>query len=1093
MEITGTILSIALKISSFAFKKLLNLIAGKRKSEKIDKAITDARKRASMMPTSKRLQTSLDNNHLVDELIIHCLKSDMTPKEITALFLYGDKNASFENESDCELLLELIRHISEIICETSNDRDTLALQATIRKESASIRESIRPTDDEMQFLEQVIFDVQSGQKTLEDLEQLNPRRTNSFATEYISAYVNACKGIRPSINSRFRLSDALAACLASVLFSSGFYEECINTLQSATSNTEYLQSCVKSTKDNLTVPEPPENERIQSNSPFFPFALCINAELVYKERAFPQACDSFRLCDESLNPVSRIHYEICMFWTYLLKCRGTVDFQTLAEYSSRIPAWISGSLTKELSEPLSIALTYLDEKSDSELEKYPGYMAIRPQLKAAFKAREVEAESNPSRILDICKWGIEQNEHPLAYASGKRLLEIDSRYAEQLKELFENAASKPLSDYLCFHFYISSIHPEISEQEFDSFLFYFENEPRYFIEKYSRFHKGQHPSECMETALSLMTASNNQPCIELADIWVPYLVLEEKDTEIGKLTTRFSAYMSGVLAEPLLSALQTYAVDDKVSDDIARSLAHSKGSDSRVFAAVSRYFFGRGNVSEAAHTAYRAFKLEANDTTAALSFQGFIQLSVPIPEDIVEYAKMHRSATMDILLSANENSAGNPAARDDYLTHAILLNESDSDNALKVFLGHYLGSRNDIEEPAGVLVGTTVFLSETSNNTPMAISFYENSRVLPKEGCVALGARHYSQSSSAFLRFKNKRIGESVDFSGSRYTIVSIKWTIDYFCQKGFELLVQSEGCIAITFDENSPQTIAEQLSEQLKKFESDKSAQSAYIDGCEVAGGRKVYFGIETGSMLYPIGELEFIFDVISTPALPFRRLAYDNITSLDTSRGFLLAYNAIVLMSQIDFLDTIIAPVANHSVITISTKNKLIADIKRIIKNLDESPGRLALIDDQPILFEKSSEEKESLYDRCAALQSFIEKLPCIEPEVGMVLKHSFPILDQNALIDIKTASSTGRILVTEDWLEAQLIDVTAEIKRCTLFTLMKSCAFGALTAIALSQHFEQWGAEPYIDSQVAREILEEADSLSKRSNSNADDSIN
>ncbi len=82
----------------------------------------------------------------------------------------------------------------------------------------------------------------------------------------------------------------------------------------------------------------------------------------------------------------------------------------------------------------------------------------------------------------------------------------------------------------------------------------------------------------MEIAISLMKETSNQPCIELSSIWMPYLVLENREQEIEQITTRFSEYLSGGLAEMLLASLYKHGVSEEVAGNIAASLSHSKNA-----------------------------------------------------------------------------------------------------------------------------------------------------------------------------------------------------------------------------------------------------------------------------------------------------------------------------------------------------------------------------------------------------------------------------------------------------------------------------------------------------------------------------------
>lgn len=1044
--------------------------------KRVAAVVSDYRTKASMFATSERFRKSLDNKYLIDELIVHCSQVILPRKEVASIFVFGSKTAEFKNEQDQALALELVDAIRNIICETSSSPDAAALKATIEIEGSEIRQAISDLNHgSLPLLEQAILSVHQKRSTLEELELLNPNKANDITTDYISAYSSACRGIKPSMRGISALSDALASSLASVLFSSGFYDECISALSTAPSNTDYIQSIVAAVKEGDAFPEPSDGDGVSPNSPYAAFALSLNAEIALKMRAIPQAIEFFEQAESSLNPVARLRLEECKLWIKLTKGNGVAGRSAILDYCEVIPSWISNSLAKELSEPLCIALELSSEDEPPEIDHCIAFSSLKPWLEAADKMRLLASETNPKVILDIFEWAIVHEENALVCMAADRLLSINESSRAQLARYFEDSNRNLLSDYLYLDFYIARIKPDLSESEFDSLESSFSAEPRYYLRKYSLYHNGEHPSECMETAIALMKEASNQPCIEFSSIWIPYLVLENREQEIEQITARFSEYLSGGLAEMLLASLYKHRVSEEVAGNIAASLSHSKMRDPRVYVAISKYYFAKDNIPEATHNAFRAFSLHQDEVSAALCFQGFTQLSATVPDDLIEYALGNRSAAMDVSLALVEHANGNPTMRDSYLIHAILLGEPSSDQALKGLLKYHVGSRNGIEEPSEIVPGTTVFLLENGTGVERVLSFHENASVLPYEGCIALFSEHHSQSSSTFTQCRKQHVGQNVTIDNRQYTIAKIVWCIDYFCQRAFDSLVQSNECVALTFNEDDPRSMSDQLAEQLKALEPDRSKQTTYFDGLDIGNGAAIFFGIETGARLFPLGSIEFMLEVMTSRILPFRRLGYDSLTPFECNNGFILSYNAIVLLSQMELPDEAIDALSQRAVVTSSTRNRLLADIRDATTSTDQTAGRLALIEGRPVLFEKEESEKRLLYDRCATLQRFVENLKQIDPQAGVHLRHTLPVLSQNSVLDIQTALSTGRVIVTEDYLEALLIDVTGEVSRCTVFSLFEACGFGPFTAFTLFQCFEQWGAEPPIDNKAADQLRE------------------
>ncbi len=171
--------------------------------------------------------------------------------------------------------------------------------------------------------------------------------------------------------------------LASVLFSSGFYDECILALSSApqtliTSSQLSWQSRMVMFSLNLTTKTA---FRLIHHMPHL--LLVLNAETALKMRAIPQALEFFEQTESSLNPIARLRLEECKLWIRLTK--NNADQSAIFDYCEAIPAWISAALAKELSEPLCTAFELLSEDVYPEIDNYAAYESLKPWLGAAEK------------------------------------------------------------------------------------------------------------------------------------------------------------------------------------------------------------------------------------------------------------------------------------------------------------------------------------------------------------------------------------------------------------------------------------------------------------------------------------------------------------------------------------------------------------------------------------------------------------------------------------------------------------------------------------------------------------------------------------
>lgn len=399
---------------------------------------------------------------------------------------------------------------------------------------------------------------------------------------------------------------------------------------------------------------------------------------------------------------------------------------------------------------------------------------------------------------------------------------------------------------------------------------------------------------------------------------------------------------------------------------------------------------------------------------------------------------------------------------------AALSNESSAECVLAAYFSHHAKDNEDAA-PESVGVGTCVTLS--SGDDALSLIIHEDAAVVPREGCAAFGALHYTSSSPAYYSLRGLRIGDRAQYDGNEWTVEKIEHESAVLQRVGLGYIAADSRAVVFTSGSGGVEEAVDQIADYLKEHQ---PKQDYYKEGIEYEEGKRLYLGIESGSFVSNISPLEFIFTVIY-PTRRFRsgEWGVGLSSSVDEKRRFLLSYNSVVLLFMLCQEHEEARDVLGCCCVTNSTKNRIEQDI-HILSNATEGPGKLVLVDDRPMLLEHGEDKRRRMRATCAQLASFVASLQVVPVKITDELPADVGFLDQNTIADMETAKVGDVFFVTEDCFQANFVDnIPSAPERCSLYALAIACGKSRLVLNGLPACMMNWGAEPHIDLNVAESI--------------------
>lgn len=1076
--------SLALQAASFfgdkVLKKALDTMIGGAKRKRIDSLLREYKSRSFGVPTSTVcLPDRLAGSCLVEEFLAHCYRPTKPKNEIISLFLYGSNRPEAHDDAAEKFVGELFDEVILIL----KDGNGSAVRAAIeiqehedleQKRHEEVMQAIREQSADMpDYLSTTLLieGIESGQKTLEDLKNaVDSSSGKKKSKAYLEYYVAYCQGGEPVVDAGVigDLPSSLVSSLASVAFSSDKHYAASEILSFASDADDYAFAARQVSRGSSSLGRISE-EGVPANSPYAPFAMILNAEMCVSAGAYPMAVQYFELCANALNPVARVHQMLARLSKAILYCPGTVDLEYLSLLVGSFPLWASEGEKGKFGKMLDFALSSLSVDDQKILiESMTG--EIRGYLPDAPSRIRLAGCCDAAEMKEICEDAAKRGRVELFCQTAEKLTPIDPSSRQWVQQLMETSSLLKDGGIISFLFLVRRVIKDIKLGEFRALGEGLVDNPRFHLEFYTQFKDEfiDEAKEHIEKALTLMKGSDFLPCPDYAFEWIPYLSDGGRSSEVMDILTPYMELMPESALRRYVASAGKIENKNDLASKILLGVEKSGNSDPDIKCLIAGYYsVVAENRLKASRLAIDSFHSRETDSAAAIAMESLLLLSMDIPSELVDYAGRAENPHLSILLAEHYWRRGQQPQADRVLVRAALSNESSAERVLAAYFSHHARDNEDAA-PESVGVGMCVTLS--SGDDALSLIIHEDAAVVPREGCAAFGALHYTSSSPAYYSLRGLRIGDHAQYDGNEWAVEKIEHESAVLQRVGLGYIAADSRAVVFTSGSGGVEGAVDQIADYLKEHQ---PKQDYCKEGIEYEEGKRLYLGIESGSFVSNTGPLEFIITVISNKAIPFRRVGVGLSSPVDEKRRFLLSYNSVVLLSLLCQEHEEARDVLERCCVTSSTKNRIEQDI-HALSNATEGPGKLVLVDDRPMLLEHGEDERRRMRATCAQLASFVASLQVVSAKITDELPADVGFLDQNTIADMETAKAGDMFFVAEDCFQATFADnIPSAPERCSLYALAIACGKSGLALNGLPACMMDWGAEPHIDLNVAESI--------------------
>ncbi len=1101
MEVASTLVSLASKLG---LSSLLDKIKSCKKNRKLHQIREDYLTRSTFVSFQQApLSDLFQNNALCEELIAHCHKGDLAKSAVVNTFLYSSKEAPSEGRFfDAEKLVgNFFDEVAAVILQPIDKKDeplSAAIQegiAETRELQSDVQQSYKQMEAKVDALtasltEQLGFSsltllinaVEDGSVLFADFESaVETDKSNSVSGKYLSVYLSLCKGENPCFDiSDFKvIGTPLASSLASLAISTGQFNTavCVLGLYDEGAN---CAKAVGEIIDNPNINEETNRYEIAADSPFLPFACVLNAELAFMNKAYVIADDQFALCEGRLNPVAKCHSDISRICKAMQYSLTSISPDDVRNFAGDFPLWGSTSLKHEYGEILEVALDLIGETSAAEIISSLPEEALQ-HLPNAQLQTEISTCDDIDRLRHLCEKSLRKQLFPAFFTCAEELISKDPSCTLWLKQLVEKEAENVLvSNFLFFLFYVDKLNPCVSYEEYKYYESCYRNDPRFHLHAYRLF-KSSNPEEAcshIEMALSLMSAGQTLPCPDYSREWVCYLHENERDFQVIDLVRRFAPVIPARAFKSIAFAIEEPLDKSVLARELFELLEQSENDDPELTCLLAQYHgFVANDQLKALKFAKLSFKKRPSlDAARSLAYAS-LGLSLDIPEEVEQYALNQKSTELDMLIAEHYRREKKDSKADYLLKRAIFDNRPDSHRAIAAYGCSHL-SDAEKEKPTKIDHNTCACL-ENKESGQLVVAFHSESDLIPSEGVNALGMQNYTTASPQYLAMRDHAVGDRVQLGSEYWEVVDVNNVDDVIGKKTMEIIAEDPSTVVFSSPDGDIEDVIRQISEYMEEH---KQQSNVYSDGIRVNDGTVVFLGIETGCALYPIKPFEFILNVLKGDDVPFRRIEMGFSSPMTGKETFLLSYNAIVLLAALEELGVDCDPIMSRCSITTSTKKRLQLDIQDYSDSL-YGAGKMVSVDGRATLLQYDAAAKQELSAICANTLGFLNKLKQVELAQIDKLPSSFPFLDQNTLGDMETARQGGMFYVTEDCFQALFSDISESApQRCSLYSLLIALGMRGAALFALPKAMHQWGADPYVDVNVANVVIQILESFTQ-----------
>lgn len=1012
--------------------------------------------RAQMVSSSIDLGAKFRDAHLIEELLAHRKMMDISKHEAIALFLGVDADKTAWNF--VEAFYDEVNRI------TSNPEDPLAGRKAAETSDEILRlMNTSRAEDQVPLLEELVRWIADGYIDVDRIRELSRDCRNAAAGEYLGAYLALCtdEHVDYSALNWMKGHDTLVEALSSVALSAE-RQDGIDELTALFSfDATDFAFAMKLIIDGPGSAGERVSVKVPEGKDLDGLIGLINFEHLCGLNAYHAAVQHANKSTVTWNPLARERLAAAKIASSVMFRLTSIE-ALVVEYSGRYRTWFPRKIKRLYEGTISLALAFFDGASARRI------LANIPDGLGEFvedENRKLELRfcEDALTAFGFVSQAVTRRNSELLISAADKAIEIDSNMRDRIIPLFEQNREWALPTPDTLLYYSKKINPGITYASFLEWGREFDNRASFHLGAYDRF-KDYNPEESskhIERALELMRPPTGTPELLYSSIWVPYLVANNREDEVLEI-------VSGILplapTDFFMSFLSVVSRESELLlNRILESLSNAEFEDPASAEVVSSYFEKNNEIEIAGRIASKAFAKKPSDRLAEIAVRWKLSSALDIDQSLIRYAEERDNCRMNLLIANIEHDIGSSQKCNSFLLRAAFRDDSESGRALLLYALWNAG-RDDEPRVLDAICRDCATVLKLDDGESATVIFLSDLHAVWEEGAVGLAGAVYSTESEMYMRFRGHRVGDSVAFGDRQATIESIDDARTILMTAGFAEVPKVPGSIIITGD-------AESLIDKLADIMAPNHGNSRlaqYMNGFDTENG-KVFLGIDAGWMIAPTRQLEFTISAVIDPAMPYRRMSICKNFAGGEDGKFILSRSAIIVLSLLNAPPEVIAVIQSRCVVTSSTARKLSKEAKQLADEICEGDGRLSFDGTKPLYIEFGETAKQEATERGLALIGLINKLEMVDPVTDCSDFRFLKALSDTSAIDVQTSLNKDYAFVTEDLLEACLVEELGLPKRCSITALL---LYLGLTDYALNEYLQkmlEWGATPPLEIDV------------------------
>lgn len=1060
---------IASSAAGEALSKLINWGAAKitdhKKRRAIGKLLDETTIRASMTSSSIDLVKKFKDKYRIEELLAHHKLEDKSKADTIATFLgeEADDEATFfvgEFYNEVTAIMATAdeslanRKTLEIVEETKSD--IKALRAEVEKTAADVTAQIV-------LLEEIIKQLESGEFEVKQIIELAKAAAGTLASHYLQTYYALCTNTSASfatINT-IKGNDSLALALASIALSAERADDVAVALKLCSFDTSRLSKAIRKLLEEPTRISGQTEIKIPEIEEATAFVNLVNFEYIYSRNAFQAAADFADNSEIAWNPIAAEKRALSNLVAASMVNSSDILFLTRRTLDRHRP-WFPEPLNSQFKTALAIALIRLDaEQVRACVEVMPKELSQFAQDEGKKLALRECADIKVATAIST--WAEARQNHVLLINAAIKMHELDETQKPEIIKMFKRCKAWAFPTMGALDLYASFLDPDISYDNYCDYGRGKENEAPFHLVAYKKF-RNKNPEiaeKHIARAIGIMKSEAGAPDLLNSYIWVPYLIENDRKKELEDLVESILPLAPCDYVMAFLSAIANCPDSEELLDHFIVSMVNSDFRDPRTAELIAQHLSAKRQIELAGRVALAAFKKAPSEVLAGISAQWMIESSLDIDDDIIRYAEETDTTQMNLLVANLSNENGMPQKRNTYLLRAAFDNSEASARALLLYAIWNTGNKEEYITPNEIGPDTYAALV-SSNGDKRKLVFLSNHEAVKTEGASGPAGTVFSTQSNEFLHYRGLRVGDMITVDDEKLTISELASAEQSLMRAGFKELPGSPGGMVIT---GTPEEMLDKMVELMK----DNSPRiDVYLDGLSTESGT-LYFGIESGGIINSTRQLEFTIETVCNQNLPYRKYPISKNSPLTSESRFMLSYNALVVLALLNPPDEIIDAIHSKCVVTASTAKRLKKDAQTLADEPYDGSGRIGYDGESPVFYEYNDESKRYTREKSLPIIDLIKGIRKVRPSLANPNTEMVGVLTDNEIIDIQSAAADDLIFVTEDILEAQIIDQFGLTNRCSISSMLLSFDYVEYVLREYTNRMVDWGAEPALETDI------------------------